>query len=41
MTEVVVAPKADGSTLPAIKEPKKIHMAPITQKHIVLKFAMI
>ena len=41
MTEVVVAPKIDGSTLPAIKEPKKIHIAPISQKLIVLKFAMI
>lgn len=41
MTDVVVAPKADGSTLPAIKEPKKIHIEPIIQNPNVLGLAMI
>ena len=40
-TEVVVAPKTEISTLPAIKEPIKIHIAPIIQNVIDLGSAMI
>jgi len=40
-TEVVVAPKTDGSTLPPIKLPAKIHIDPKIQNPIVLASTMI
>jgi hypothetical protein len=39
-TETVVAPKTEVSTLPAIKHPIKMHIAPIIQNDIDLGSAM-
>jgi len=39
-TEVVVEPKTEGSTEPAIKAPVNTHIAPINQKLIVLGSAI-
>ncbi len=39
-TDQIVAPKASGSTVPAINDPKKRHIAPINQKSIALSLTI-